>query len=372
MNTNKILLICAAAAVLSSCTTADERIPSLYESYSNYFPIGVSVGRSELRSVTDTTFIIKHFNSLTPSEMMQPDKIHPRADRWRWRLPDELVDFAERNNKQVRGYCLLQYDKMPDWMYFDGERVTSRDSLYSRIKQHITTIMKRYQGKIKCWDVVSCAVADDTSLILRQNTWMHQIAGDDYVEYAFRCAHEADSTALLFYSDYNLNRPDKLERTCKLIKSLKDKGVHIDGVGMHGHWSIYEPTVAQLDTAISRFRALGLQVHITQLDVSFYKWERFRNRRLRPNETVIISDSIKTVQAQQYTNIFQTLRRNADVVKSVTFWGIDDRHSWLNNYPVRGRRNYPLLFDSYRTPKQVFYQICEDALSNSNAEQTNN
>ena len=360
---NKISCFAVAAILttsLASCSTNEDRIPSLCESFSDYFPVGVLINRSIVRSMNDTNFIIKHYNSLTCEEEMTPAIMHPRQNRYRWRVADEVVDFAQRNNMQVRGNCLIRFDQMPDWMCFDGERLTSKDSLFSRMNDHINTIMKRYQGKVYCWDVVTNAVADDTTIILRQNTWLYQIAGDEYVEYAFRCAHEADSTALLFYNDYNLNRPDKLERTCQMLQRLIDKGVHIDGVGMQGHWSLYEPTRDQLETAIARFKSMGLQVHITQLDVSLYKWEPNR-RTMRRREVTIYDDEKKAAQTDQYRMIFDVLRKNCDVVSNVTFWGLDDRNSWLNNYPVRGRKNFPLLFDNYRCPKQVFFKLIGDA-----------
>ena len=356
----KIALSAALAVSVVSCTTNDDRIPSLCESFADYFPVGVMINRSIVRSMNDTTFIKKHYNCLTSEEEMTPVIMHPRQNRYRWRVADEVVDFAQRNNMKVRGNCLVRFDQMPDWMCFDGERITSKDSLFSRMKTHIDTIMTRYKGKIYCWDVVTNAVADDTTIILRQNTWLYQIAGDEYVEHAFRCAHEADSTALLFYNDYNLNRPDKLERTCQMLQRLIDKGVHIDGVGMEGHWSLYEPTREQLENAISRFRAMGLQVHITQLDVSLYKWEPIR-RTMRRREATIYDDEKKAEQAAQYQMIFEVLRKNCDVVTNVTFWGLDDRHSWLNNYPVRGRKNFPLLFDTYRCPKPVLFKLVEEA-----------
>ena len=360
---NKISCFAISAALtvsLASCSTNEDRIPSLCESFSDYFPVGVMINRSIVRSMNDTNFIIKHYNSLTCEEEMTPAIMHPRQNRYRWRVADEVVDFAQRNNMKVRGNCLIRFDQMPDWMCFDGERITSKDSLFSRMQAHIQTIMQRYQGKVYCWDVVSNAVADDTTIILRQNTWLYQIAGDEYVEHAFRCAHEADSTALLFYNDYNLNRPDKLERTCQMLQRLLDKGVHIDGVGMQGHWSLYEPTREQLETAIARFRSMGLQVHITQFDVSLYKMQPTRSPEQR-REVTIYDDEKKSAQAAQYRMIFDVLRRNSDVVTNVTFSGLDDRSYRKSGSLARGRKNFPLLFDNYRCPKQVFFMLVDDA-----------
>lgn len=354
------LIILSVVITTVGCTTAEERVPSLAESFANYFTIGVAVDRSAVRSINDTTFILRQFNSITMEEDMYPINMQPRPNRWRWRIADELVNFAHRNQIQVRGNCLVRHDQMPEWFYFDGERVTTKDSLFARIDNYINTIMTRYKGKISCWDVVSNAIADDTTIIVKQNTWLYQICGEEYIEHAFRCAHKADSTALLFYNDYNVVRPEKLTRTYQMLKNLINKGVHIDGVGIQGHWSLYEPSEQHLQTAIDLFRSLGLQVHITQLDVSLYKWEKNQRRHLRRNETIRFDEKMKFQQAKQYSTIFKVLRNNADVVTNVTFWGIDDRHSWLNNYPVKGRKNHPLLFDAYRCTKPAFNFIMRD------------
>ena len=365
-NINRFAILAGLAIFLGGCSTNDERIPSFGDSYSNYFPVGVMVNRGNVRDVNDTTFIKKHYNSLTCEDAMRPQFIQPLKGRFLWSVADGVVDYAQRNGMHVRGSSLIRFDQMPEWMCFDGERITSKDSLFSRMRTHIQTIMHHYQGKVYCWDVVTNAVADDTTIVLRQNTWLYQIAGDEYVEHAFRCAREADSAALLFYNDYNLNRPDKLERTCQMLQRLIDKGVPIDGVGMQGQWSLYEPTREQLETAIARFRSMGLQVHITQLAVSLYKWEP--TRTMRRGEVTIYDDAKKAEQTAQYRMIFDVLRRNNDVVTSVTFSGLDDRSYRQSSTLARSRKNYPLLFDNYRCPKQVFFKLIDDAkTSHANA-----
>ena len=353
----------AIAASLAGCSTNDDRIPSLCESYADYFPVGVTISRGNVRDINDTTFIKKHYNSLTCEDAMRPMLLQPRQGRFVWREADDVVDFAMRNGIQVRGGSLVRYNHMPDWMCFDGERITTKDSLLCRMRSHIQTVMRRYKGRIHCWDVVSNAVADDTTIVLRQNTWLYQIAGDEYVEYAFRCAREADSTALLFYNDYNLTRPEKLERTCQMLQRLIDKGVRIDGVGMQGHWSLSEPSREQLEAAIEKFRSMGLIVHITQLDVSLYKWEPSRSSMPR-REVAIYDDEKKNAQTAQYRMIFDVLRKNKDVVTNVSFSGLDDRSYRQNNNLTRTRKNYSLLFDNYRCPKQMFFKLIDDAKSN--------
>jgi endo-1,4-beta-xylanase len=342
----------ALVASLAGCSTNHERIPSLCESFGSHFPIGVMINRGNVRNVNDSTFIRKHFNSLTCDEAMRPMLLQPRKGRFVWREADEVVDYAQRNNMKVRGSCLIRYDLLPD---------------SNRMRSHIQTIMRRYKGKVYCWDVVGNAVADDTTIILRQNTWLYQIAGEEYVEHAFRCAHEADSTALLFYTDYNLTRRDKLERTCQMLQRLIDKGVHIDGVGLQGRWSLNEPTRGQLETAIARFRSMGLQVHIMQLDVSIYNKVPVLGTNQRP-DVIAYDDETKNAQSSQYQMIFDVLRKNSDVVTSVTFSGLDDRSYRQGGIQVRRRKSYSLLFDNYRCPKQVFFKLIGDARGNkSNA-----
>ncbi|WP_236943268.1 endo-1,4-beta-xylanase [Hymenobacter sp. PAMC 26628] len=173
---------------------------------------------------------------------------------------------------------------------------------------------------------------------------------------AFRYAHAADPNAVLFYNDYNTERPEKMERIYKLLKKLKDAKVPIGGVGLQSHWSLVEPTEQELRTTIERFGSLGLKVQVTELDVSVYLWEKDR-RTKRPDESDAYTPDMQARQAAQYAMFFKVFRDEAKYLTDVTFWNISDHYSWLDTCPVAGRKNYPLLFDEQYRPKPAYYEV---------------
>lgn len=220
------------------------------------------------------------------------------------------------------------------------------------MKEHIDTVMKRYAGKVYCWDVVNEAVSDAGEGILREKSPYYEICRDqEFIEKAFIYAHEADPDALLFYNDYNTEVPAKREKIYLLLKSLKEKGVPVHGVGLQAHYDIYFDS-GELKKSIELFSSLGLKVHITELDVSIYKFDERGVDFETPPE-----DRMK-LQTELYGKIFDILREHKDSVGSVTFWGLTDNASWLNGFPVR-RRNYPLMFDANQNPKEAYKKITE-------------
>jgi endo-1,4-beta-xylanase len=235
-----------------------------------------------------------------------------------------------------------------------GDTVT-KEVLLKRLQDHITQVVTRYKGKIYAWDVVNEAVADDTTRLLRDTPW-YRICGEEFITKAFQYAHQADPDALLFYNDYNTERPEKRERIYRLLKKLRDGGVPIHGVGLQGHWSIYEPAEKDLRDAIERYASTGLQVHFTEVDMSVYPWEKNR-REKRPGESDAFTPELEQKQLEQYKKVFRVFRDYKNVITSVTFWNISDRHSWLDTYPVRGRKNYPLLFDQQLKPKKAYWEV---------------
>jgi len=256
----------------------------------------------------------------------------------------------------VRGHNLCWHEQTPKWLFrnADGSQV-SKQVLLKRLHDHIDTVVKRYKGKIYAWDVVNEAIADNPNEFLRNSDW-YKICGEDFIAEAFRYAHAADPQAVLFYNDYNTERPEKMERVYKLLKKLKDAGVPIDAVGLQGHWSLYEPTEQELRTTIERFGSLGLKVQVTELDVSVYPWEKER-RAKRPGEPDAYTPDLQARQAAQYKMFFKVFRDERKYLTGITFWNISDRYTWLDTYPVAGRKNYPLLFDERLKPKPAYYEV---------------
>ncbi len=333
-----------------------DKTKGLKDYYKKYFPIGVAVAPGNLKT-DEAELILQQFNSVTPENAMKMGPIHPEENRYFWDDADSIVAFAQAHGLRVRGHCLCWHNQTPRWLFRDsaGKNVT-KEVLLQRLKDHITTVVNRYKGKVYAWDVVNEAIADDSGHYLRNSLW-YQICGEDFIARAFEYAHEADPNALLFYNDYNEINFAKREKIYRLVKSLKDKGVPIHGIGLQGHWTINEPSKEQLDSTIKKFAELGLKIQITELDISVYpKEHNARERKPADADTEFTSEKEKK-QMEVYKMCFQVFRKYKKNLSGVTFWNISDRRSWLDNFPVRGRKDYPLLFDKDLKPKKAYWEV---------------
>ena len=352
----------AGFLLIGTASLAGHRPPApekgLKDYYKTYFPIGVAVSPQALQNPAESALILQQFNSLTPENAMKMGPIHPDSTRYYWADADAIVNYAQAHHLRVRGHNLCWHEQTPKWLFknADGSQV-SKAVLLRRLHDHIDTVVKRYKGKLYAWDVVNEAIADNPQEFLRNSDW-YKICGEDFIAEAFRYAHAADPSAVLFYNDYNTERPEKRERIYQLLKKLKDAKVPIDAVGLQGHWSLYEPTEQDLRTTIERFASLGLKVQITELDVSVYPWEKDR-RAKRPGESDAYTPEMQQKQAAQYQLFFKVFRDEAKAgrLTGVTFWNISDHYTWLDTYPVAGRKNHPLLFDENYKPKQAYYEV---------------
>jgi endo-1,4-beta-xylanase len=346
------LLFCSSAFAQSKSSDDSK---GLKDYFKDYFTMGVAVSPRSLAG-DEAELIVKQFSSITPENAMKMGPIHPEENRFFWDHADAIVDFAQKNSLKVRGHVLCWHEQTPKWMFTDanGNPVT-KEVLLQRLKTHITEVVTRYKGKIYAWDVVNEAIDDDSTKFLRNSEW-YKICGEDFITKAFEYAHAADPDALLFYNDYNSERPEKRERIYKLVKKLKDANVPIHGLGLQGHWSIYEPSEKQLRDALEKYASLGLQLHITELDVSIYRWEKFP-RAKKAGEDDTFTPELEQKQLELYKMAFKAFRDYNKAISNVTFWNISDRNTWLDRYPVNGRKNYPLLFDQNLKPKKVYWEV---------------
>lgn len=354
-----LMLKTVSAALLTvaitSCKGNAQEAKELKDYYKDYFSIGVAVNQKSLTE-PEASFIKKNFNSLTPENDMKMGPIQPKEGVFNWGPSDKIVDFAVKNNMKVRGHALCWHEQVGDWFFVDKEgNNVSRELLLQRLRTHIHTVVNRYKGKIYAWDVVNEAIDDNPNNLIRSSKWT-EIIGDDYIEKAFEYAHEADPNAKLFYNDYNSERPEKVERIYTLLKRLKDKNIPINGVGLQGHWSIFEPSRNELEYAIQKYASLGLEIHVTELDVSIYKWEK-EKRAKRSDESDEYTPELQKAQANQYKMFFEVFRKYKNNVTNVTFWNVTDKYSWLDHYPVEGRKNHPSLFDTNGKPKAAFWEV---------------
>ncbi|GFR38732.1 beta-xylanase [Insulibacter thermoxylanivorax] len=330
-------------------TSNSQSIPKLREVFKNHFLIGAAVNPITLKR--EEELIKFHFNSLTAENEMKFERLQPEEGKFTFQHADELMDFAAANGLKVRGHTLVWHNQTPRWVFEDGRGgQADRDTLFARMKAHIDTVVGRYKGLIYAWDVVNEAISDKGEELLRPSPWL-EIGGEEFIARAFQYAHEADPDALLFYNDYNESDPVKREKIYTLVKSLLDRDVPIHGVGLQAHWNIESPSLDDIRAAIERYASLGLKLHITELDMSVFMHDDKRTDLKAPTEQMLEK------QAERYRQIFDLFKEYKGHITSVTFWGVADNYTWLDNFPVRGRKNWPLVFDLEGKPKQSFWEI---------------
>ncbi|HEY0282061.1 MAG TPA: endo-1,4-beta-xylanase [Rhizomicrobium sp.] len=352
--------------------TASAQSPaSLKEAYKDSFLIGVAINEAQIagRDAISDAIVKAQFNSISPEDALKWENIHPQPDRHDFAIPDKYVAFGQENHMFTVGHVLLWHNQTPDWVFRDGKgNLLDREALLARLKHHIHTVVGRYKGKIKAWDVVNEAVDEDGSM--RPSLW-YKIIGEDYVAEAFRYVHEADPEAELLYNDYSLENETKRAGAVALIKKLKAEGVPVTTVGLQGHYVMDWPAPELLDAAISDFGKLGVKVAITELDIDVLPrptGQQTAEVTLKIEQDPALNpyagglpDAVQKQLAQRYGEIFAVCVKHRDVVNRVTLWGVTDADTWHNNWPVKGRTAYSLLFDRAGQPKPAYDAVIEAA-----------
>jgi len=327
----------------------------LKDYYKDYFTMGVAVSPQGLKRPEEAQLIIKEFGNMTPENAMKMGPIHPRENEYYWKDADSIMAFAERNHLKVRGHNLLWHAQAPRWLFIDSTRnppdTVSKELLLKRLKEHITTVVSRYKGKIYAWDVVNEAISDNPNEYFRNSIW-YRICGEDFMAKAFEYAHEADPDALLFYNDYNETNPVKREKIIRMVKALQAKGIPINGVGLQSHWSMQDITSGKVDSTLSDFAKLGLKIQITELDL---KVQPSGNDPARRDTVRGYTPEREKMQTEKYTMIFNLFRKYRNVISAVTFWNVSDRGSWLDGR--NGGKAYPLLFDTTYQRKKAYWGV---------------
>ena len=353
----KQILLCCCLFLLNTVSFSQNDGKGLKDYFRDYFIMGVAVTPQNLKS-DEANLVVQQFGSMTAENAMKMAPIHPRENIYNWANADSIAAFAKRNNLKLRGHTLCWHNQVPAWMFIDsttGKTVT-KEVLLQRLKDHITNVVTRYKGTVYAWDVVNEAISDSANVFYRSSPW-YQICGEEYIAKAFQYAHEADPDALLFYNDYNEINAAKRDKMYKLVKGLKDAGVPIHGIGLQGHWSIYEPGEEQLDATLKKFSDLGLKLQITEMDISVYPKEHSRRERKPEDADDNFTADKENKQIEMYKMFFKLFRKYKSTLSAITFWNISDRRSWLDNFPVQGRKDYPLLFDKDLKPKKAFGEV---------------
>lgn len=362
-----LAIIFAGLLLVTSCKKPDAE-HSLKDVFQNKFLIGVAADTLQMLRPDSVVqgFIIRHFNSLTAENAMKWERIHPLPGQYAFTLADSVVNFGERHGMPVIGHTLVWHAQTPAWVFEDhtGAPLT-RDSLLAVVKDHIFTVVGRYKGRIKGWDVVNEAIDEDGSM--RKSKWL-EIIGEDYVQKAFEYAREADPEAELYYNDYNIELPGKREGAIRLINNLRANNITVDGIGIQGHWHLDFPSLQNIDTSIAMFAELNIPVMITEFEVNVIPERELSIIGAEISQAAEyraaidpypggLPDSVQQALADRYADLFRIFLKHDACLTRVTFWGVNDGDSWKNDWPVPGRTNHPLLFDRNYQPKPAYYAV---------------
>ncbi len=366
----KYFFLASILTVLFSACESDKSTQVAFNAaFDGVFYIGAAINADQITGVdSDAVRVVEtHFNSITAENVMKSEEIQPEEGIFNFELPDKFVDFGEKNGMKIIGHTLIWHSQLPDWFWSDenGDNV-SPEVLKERMRTHIHTIVGRYKGRIQAWDVLNEAILDDGSW---RETKFYEILGEDYVRLAFEYTHEIDPDAELYYNDYSMANPGRRGTVIKMVKNLQEQGVKIDGIGMQGHLNMDYPELKDFEESLIAFSELGVKVMITELDLtvlpspkedvganiaSTFEYQQ----QMNPYENGL-PDDVAEAHTQRYLDFFKLFIKHHDKIDRVTLWGVNDAQSWKNDWPVKGRTDYTLLFDRNNNPKPIVNKIIE-------------
>jgi endo-1,4-beta-xylanase len=363
----KIFFAIIAMVFLVSINTLAQK--TLAKATKGKFLFGTAVNARQVNGVNpiETELITKEFNAVVAENCMKPQVIHPEENRYNWDDADKLVAFGEKNKQVVTGHCLIWHSQIGRWFFIDANgKDVSPEVLKERMRQHITTVVGRYKGRVLGWDVVNEAFEDDGTY---RKSKFYQILGKDFIKFAFQFAHEADPDAELYYNDYNVEKPAKCDAIVGLVKELRSEGYRIDAVGSQAHMHMNSPTLDATEASLKKLKAAGVKVLITEWDISIlpspYEGANisanFKYSKEMDPYREAIPDSVQQHWNKRMLDIFGLFLKYNDVVDRVTIWGLTDNTTWLNNFPIRGRKDYPMLFDRNNQRKPVVDEMIKMA-----------
>ena len=361
------MLMLGCFLIVNIYAQSASQTPTLKNAFKNDFLIGAALNESVFAGAkaAEIAIVKMQFNSISPENVLKWRAVNPERGQFDFSAADRYVEFGLTNKMFIIGHNLIWHQQTPRWVFEDEQgKAVSRDVLLQRMREHIFTVVGRYKGKINGWDVVNEALNEDGSL--RDSPW-RKIIGDDYLVKAYQFAHEADPNVELYYNDYMLENLSKRNGAVALVKKLLAAGVPLTGIGLQEHDKMDWPTTNQIDETISTFAQLGVKVMITELDVDLLPAATHSQgaevsmnfalqARLNPY-TNGLPDDIQQKLAQRYADLFAVFVKHHADIERITFWGVTDADSWLNNWPVRGRTSYPLLFGRDDQPKAALAAV---------------
>ncbi|GEL11427.1 endo-1,4-beta-xylanase [Flavobacterium glycines] len=368
-STKPFLLFFSAVITLSSCTAISQKKAnqsSLKDAYKNDFYIGTAldINQIEEKDAKTTQLIAKEFNAITAENIMKSMFVHPEKNKFDFETADKFIAFGKKHKMFIHGHTLIWHSQLPKWF----SEIKDSAEMNAALENHITTIVKKYKGKVDSWDVVNEAVNDDGTL--RKSVFFKAL-GEDFIAKSFQLAAATDPKVDLYYNDYSMENPTKRAGVIRMVKKIQEKGIKIDGIGMQSHWHLNSPTIEEIEESILEYAKLGVKIAITELDVSVLPSpygmqgaevsQRFANNEKMNPYPKSLPDSMQVKLAQRYADIFKLFLKHKDKISRVTFWGVNDTQSWLNDFPIKGRTDYPLLFDANLQSKKAYYNVIEAA-----------
>lgn len=349
---------------------ASNKLPSLASATEGKYLAGVALGVRDINSEAARKLAADNFNCIVAENCMKSVEIHPEEDVYDFTDADKFVEFGVKNNMKIIGHCLIWHSQCPRWFCHDEKgNLVSPEVLKRRMKEHITTVMQRYKGKIHGWDVVNEAIENDGSW---RNSDFYKILGAEFIPLAFQYAHEADPDAQLYYNDYSMDAEGKRNTVVSLIRDLKKRGLRIDAVGMQSHVGLHEPTIDEYEKSLLAFVAEGVHVMATEFDVSILPFVHASanisdtakyDERLNPYRNGV-PEEVQFEWNKRVRDFFNLYDKYSDVFDRLTVWGLTDASSWKNNFPIVGRTDYPVFIDRAGKLKPVVYDIIGDYIRN--------
>ena len=373
------LIFCAACAgiLLDNCTGSAQAAPeepALRDVFKDKFLIGSSVNARQVAGLDPSadSIVRKHFNTLVAENVMKSESLNPSQGVYDWAQADSFVAYADSLGMNVVGHCLVWHSQLAPWFPLDAEgKYVSADTLKARMRTYITDVMTRYKGKVDGWDVVNEAILEDGSY---RKSPFYEILGEEYIPYAFQLAHEADPNAALYINDYGMNNPAKRDKYVQIVNDLKKRGLRIDAIGMQGHMGMDYPDFDEFEQSIVAFAGTGCNVMITEWEMSALPTVHHSaniadtvafKASLNPYPDSLPAD-VDSIWNDRMERFMDIILEHSDAVSRVNFWGISDGDSWKNNWPMPGRKEYPLAFGRDYKMKPFMKNVVKKLTSPSN------
>lgn len=360
-----ISIVCALSCANGLYKPNTDRTDSLSDRYKDLFHLGAAINEDIIlgKDLQSKNIVTSEFNSITPENSLKWMFLQPFPNKFNFGAADKYVELGIKNNMHIVGHALVWHNQLADFMKTTG----SRSEFKKHVENHINTVVSRYKGKIDAWDVVNEAFNENGSL--RQSVFKKQM-GENYIEDVFKLAETADPDADLIYNDYNLYKPAKRAGVLKMVNKLQENGTKINAIGVQAHWRLNSPSLMEIEQIILDISDLGVEVMFTELDVTVLPnpWElvgaevtqnfsKFEGDPKMDPYPKALPKSVEKQLAKRYEDIFKLFIKHQDKISRVTFWGVMDKHSWLNDWPIKGRTNYPLLFDRNYQPKKAYNKL---------------